>query len=157
MSNNDKKWSSNAKAGLLFENFRKFVEEGDFSTVTEYGGHPHRHKLADDHKAKQIVAWYLSQGNRHRTPHSASDLVDGLGAPAAEEAFERYGTTHDEMVQHIEAFVKEIIRDVRSGANPRYPDRSSGTPSRTHALVFDVPDAEEGGEEVVYKGAHKIF
>ena len=31
MSNNDKKWSSNAKAGLLFENFRKFVEEGDFS------------------------------------------------------------------------------------------------------------------------------
>jgi len=35
MSNNDKKWSSNAKAGLLFENFRKFVEEGDFSPVME--------------------------------------------------------------------------------------------------------------------------
>ena len=148
----DKKWSSNDKNQLLVENFRKFMEEGDFSTVTEYGGHNPRHKLADDHKAKQIVAWYLAQGNRHRTPHSASDLVDGLGAPAAEEAFERYGTTHDEMVQHIEAFVEEIIKDVRSGVNPHYPDRSSGTPSRTDVLVFDVPGAKEGGDAVVFKG-----
>jgi len=153
---NDRKWASNDKNQRLVENFRKFMEEGDFSTVTEYSGHNPRHKLADDHKAKQIVAWYLSQGNRGNSPHSAPELIDGLSAPAAEEIFQKYGTTHEEMVEWIEAFVEEIIGDVRSGANPRYPDRSSGTPSRTHALVFDVPDAEEGGEGVVYKGALKI-
>ena len=53
MSNNDKKWSSNAKAGLLFENFRKFVEEGDFSPVMEakvsdfvYGGEMNKRKYS---------------------------------------------------------------------------------------------------------------
>jgi len=148
----DKKWSSNDKNQLLVENFRKFMEEGDFSAVTEYGGHNPRHKLADDHKAKQIVAWYLAQGNRNRTPHSASDLVDGLSAPAAEEAFERYGTTHEEMAQHIERFVEEIVGDIRSGRNAYYPDRSSGTPSQTDVLAFDVPDAKEGGDAVVFKG-----
>ena len=48
--------------------------------------------------------------------------------------------------------LEEIIKDVRSGVNPHYPDRSSGTPSRTDVLVFDVPGAKEGGDAVVFKG-----
>jgi len=60
---NDKKWSSNDKNQLLVENFRKFMEEGDFSPdineeeeeVPQSPGDPGEEEAAGEEEAKELV------------------------------------------------------------------------------------------------------
>lgn len=160
MSNNDKKWASNKKDQLLVENFRNFMKEGEFKAYSEevkYDEFNPRHKLADDHKALQIVAWYLSQGTRSRSPYNAGELIDALSGPDAEEVFERYGITHEEAKPEIEKLVKDILatsnahRNAGESTTWKQHDRKDGKVSG-FIHVFDI---NETGDAIIYKGSQK--